>query len=123
MIKDPMLTVWLRLICLLLVFFMLGVAIWSQPIRSQTIDTKRVLYQSAKFVLLGPALPQFKYNKFKCILGAIGFWCAFLGTACLSRHGHIRRWFYVLFGVYVVMTTVFILREFVLGLIAMAGAL
>lgn len=122
MIKNPVLTVWLRLICVLLVFFVLSVVIGSQPIRSKTINTERVLHQSAKFVLLGPALPLFIYNKFFSILGAIGFWCALLGTACLSRQGHIRRWFYVLLGVYVVMTFIGIFREIVMGLISMAHA-
>ena len=122
MIKNPVLTVWLRLICVLLVFFVLSVAIVSQPIRSKIINTERVLYQSAKFVLLGPALPLYKYTKFFSILGAIGFWCALLGTACLSRQGHIRRCFYVLFGVYVVMLLIGIFGEIVMELISMAHA-
>ena len=122
MIKNPILTVWLRLICVLIVFFILSVAMGSQPIRSKRINTERVLYQSAKFVLLGPALPLYKHTKFFSILGAIGFWCALLGTACLSRQGHIRRWFYVLFGVYVVMLLIGIFGEIVMGLISMAHA-
>jgi len=122
MINDPMLTVWLRLICVLLVFFVLSVAIVSQPMRSKRINTDRVLYQSAKFVFLGAALPLYMYTKFFSILGAIGFWCALLGTACLSRQGHIRRCFYVLFGVYVVMLLIGIFGEIVMGLISMAHA-
>lgn len=122
MIKDPILTVWLRPICVLLVFFILSVAMGSQPIRSKTVNTGRVLNQSAKFVLLGPALPLFMYNKFFGILGAIGFWCALLGTACWSRQGRIRRWFYVLFGVYIVMTLIGMLGEIAMGLISMAHA-
>ena len=121
MIKDPILTAWLRLICVLLVFFILNVAMLSEPIRSKTVNIERVLNQSAKLVLLGPALP-FMRNKFFGILGAIGFWCALLGTGCKSRQRRIRRWFYVLFAVYIVMTSIGMLGEIAMGLISMAHA-
>jgi ribose/xylose/arabinose/galactoside ABC-type transport system permease subunit len=71
MIKDPRLTVWLRLACVLFVFFVLNVALASQPIRSQTINIGNVLIQSSEMVLLGPALPVFMFTQSFGIL--IGF--------------------------------------------------
>ena len=121
-IKNPLLTVWLRLLCVLLVFFLLGMTMGSQPIRSQAINTGRVLKQSAGFVFIGPCLPLYTFNKTIGILGAIGFWCALLVTACRSRERRIRRWFYVLFTVYIVMTSIGILGEIAMGLISMAHA-
>lgn len=115
-------TVWLRLFCVLLIFFILSVTMGSRPIRSKTVNTGRVLKQSARFVLIGPALPLFTYNKTSGILGAIGFWCVLLGTACKSRQRRIRRWFYVLFAVYIVMTSIGMLGEIAMGLISMAHA-
>ena len=122
MIKDPILTVWLRLICVLLVFFILNVTMWSQPIRSKTINTGRVLKQSAELVFLGPALPLIMFNESFSILSAIGFWGALFGTACWSGQRRIRRWFYVLLGLYIVMTSIEMLRRIAMGLIAMAHA-
>ena len=107
---------------MLLIFFILSVALGSQPIRSQTVNTGRVLKQSAQFVFIGHALPLFTHNNTIGILGAIGFWCALLVTAWRSRQRRIRRWFYVLFTVYIVMTSIGMLGEIAMGLISMAHA-
>ena len=122
MIKDPVLTVWLRLLCVLLIFFMVLVAMGSTPIRSRTITIGGVLKCSAVAVVTGPALPLFWHGKALGALGTILFWCALLGTAFRSRQRLGRRVFYVLLGVYIVMTSIGILGEVAMGLIAMAHA-
>lgn len=123
MIKSPVLTVWLRLICASLIFFMLWVAMGSQPIRSPTVDIGRVLERSVVLVVKGPVLPLFWRGESLGTLGAIFFWCVLLGTAFWSRHRRTRRWFYVLFGVYIVMSFIGMIGEVAMGLIAMAHAL
>ena len=111
MVKDPKLTVWLRLFFVLLVFFVLSVVLVTQTIRGNAIYIEKILYLSAKLIFLGPALVLFRHNELLATLGVIGFWGALVGTACLSRKGHIRRWFYVLLGVYAVMTSIGIFGE------------
>ncbi len=122
MIKSPVLTVWLRLICALLIFFMLWVTMGSRPIRSPTVDIGRVLERSVVLVVKGPALPLFWRGKSLGTPGAILFWCALLGTAFWSRHRRTRRWFYVLLGVYIVMSSIGIIGQVAMELIAMAHA-
>jgi hypothetical protein len=122
MIKDPVLTVWLRLLCVLLIFFMVLVAMGSVPIRSRSVDIRRVLERSAVAVVTGPALPLFWYGKAVGALGTILYWCVLLATAFQSRQRSARRVFYVLLGVYIVMTSIGILGEIAMGLIAMAHA-
>ena len=55
MIKNPVVTVWLRLISVLLIFFMLMVALGSQPIRGNRADIGELLLRSMQFVIQGPA--------------------------------------------------------------------
>ncbi len=123
MIKNPVYTVWLRLVSTLLIFFMLGVAMGSTPIRSMTVNTIRVLGQSAAFVVKGPALLFFHISDILGVIVTSGFWLAILGTACGSREGRTRRWFYVLYGVFVVMTIFGMAGEIVMGLISMSHAI
>jgi D-alanyl-lipoteichoic acid acyltransferase DltB (MBOAT superfamily) len=123
MIKNPVLTVWLRLICALLVFFMFWVTMGSVPGRSRTVDIGRVLEHSVVLVLKGPVFPLFLRGNSLGIPAALLFWCALLGTACGSRKDRTRRWFYALFGVYVVMTSLGILGAIARGLMAMAHAI
>ena len=122
MIKSPVLTVWLRLICASLIFFMLWVTMGSRPIRSPTVNVGRVLADSANPVFIGPVLPLLIAGKSVGTLGGILFWIALLGTAFWSRHRRIRRCFYVLFGVYIVMSFLGMAEALVMGLIAMAHA-
>jgi hypothetical protein len=122
MVKDPALTVWLRLISALLVFFMLWVAMGSRPIRSPEVDIGWVLERSAVLVVQGPSLPLFWRGKALGVIATIGFWCALLGTACGSRRNRTRRLFYVLYGVFIVMTVIGMVGELARGLIAMAHA-
>jgi len=82
-----------------------------------------VLVRSLEFVVIGPFLPLFWHAKYLSILLSIGFWCALLGTACGSRRDRVRRWFYVLFGVYIVLTFFGMVGEIAMGIIAMAHAL
>ena len=107
---------------MLLVFFILGVTMGSQPIRSQTVNTGLVLNQSIRFVFIGPALPLYTFNKAVGISGAVVFWCALLGTAFMSKERRIRRWFYMLFGIYIAMTFIGMFGELAMGLISMAHA-
>lgn len=123
MIKNPVLTVWLRLICTLMIFFVFWVAMGSQPIRSSRVNMGRVLERSLTSVVKGPVLPFFLGGKIIGIPAAICFWTALMGTACLSRDKHIRRVFYVLFVMLIVMTLFGMVGEIAMGLVAMSHAL
>ena len=123
MIKNPVLTVWLRLICALLVFFMFWVTMGSVPGRSRTVDIGRVLEHSVVLVLKGPVLPLFWFSNFLGIPPALLFWCALLGTACGSRKDRTRRWFYALFGVYIAIMSLVMLVAIAMGLMAMSHAI
>ena len=116
-------TVWVRLICALLVLFMLAVYMGSRQIRSHKVNIGGVLEISAVLVVKGPVLPLFIRGKTIGILGATIFWTALLGTAWGSSHVHMRRLFYVLFGVFIVMTPIFMVLEVLRGGITMAHAI
>jgi len=53
----------------------------------------------------------------------IGFWIAIFFTAKESINTVKRRWFYVLLSIYIVMTSIGLLGEIAMGLIAMSHAL
>ncbi len=123
MIKDPFLIAWLRLGYTLLVFFLLALALGSEPIRGQAVDFGRILPQSAAFVAKGPALLLYRVGMPAGIIGAIAFWGALLAAAFQSRQPRPRRWFYLLLAAYIVLTAVALLGEMAMGLIAMSHAL
>ena len=123
MTKNPVVTVWLRLLCVLLVFFMFWVTMGSQPIRSRTVDIGQVLIHSVLAVIAGPVLPLFWGGSFLGVPIVLFFWCALLITAFGSKDARTRRWFYVLFGVYIVLTSIGIIGTIGMGLIAMSHAI
>ena len=122
MIKNPVWTAWSRLLATALILFMLGVAFGSQPIRSQTVDVEQVFTQSALLVFQCPALPLFWFGEALATVVAVGFWCALSGTAAGSGEMGTRRWFYVLFGIFVFMAAIGMLGNYAMGMIAMARA-
>jgi Na+-transporting NADH:ubiquinone oxidoreductase subunit NqrB len=106
-----------------MIFFMFWVAMGSRPIRSRTVNMGRVLERSLVSVVKGPALPFFLGGKTIGTLGTICFWTALIGTACWSRDKRIRRVFYVLFGMLIVMTLFGMVGQIAMGLVAMSHAL
>jgi hypothetical protein len=123
MIKNPVMTVWLRLISVLLIFSMLMVALGSQPIRGNRVDSEELLLRSMQFVVQGPAIPLYWHFEPFAILVTIGFWIALFITAKGSISTRKRRWFYVLLSIYIVLTSIGLLGEIAMGLIAMSHAL
>jgi Na+-transporting NADH:ubiquinone oxidoreductase subunit NqrB len=83
----------------------------------------RVLELSLVSVVKGPALPFFLGGKTIGALGTICVWTALIGTACWSRDKRIRRVFYVLFGMLIVMTLFGMVGQIAMGLVAMSHAL
>ncbi|MDM8541977.1 hypothetical protein QUF90_12900 [Desulfococcaceae bacterium HSG9] len=123
MIKNPIITVWLRLCCVLILLFILAVAIQSSQGGRNPVNIERILSQSLLFVVNGHTL--LFSNWFGDIFGAVwsvGFWCALLGTAIQSSRDKVRRWFYQLFIFYIVMSLIGMSGAIVMGLIAAAHA-
>ena len=123
MIKNPVLTAWLRLICTVMIFFMFWVAMGSQPIRSRTVDVGRVIERSLVRVIKGPASPFYLGGNVTGVPATILFWIALMVTASGSRDKNIRRVFYVLLVIMIVMTLFGTLTAIAMGLIAMSHAL
>jgi hypothetical protein len=123
MIKSPVITVWLRLTSVLLIFFMLIIALGSQPIRGNRVDIGELLLRSIQFVVKGPVIPLYWRWQALAILVTIGFWIALFVTAKGSISTRKRRWFYVLLSIYIVMTFFGLLGEIGMGMIAMSHAL
>jgi len=123
MIKNPVMTVWLRLISALLIFFMLIIALGSHPIRGNRVDIGELLLRSMQFVVKGPAIPFYWHFELLAVIVNIGFWIATFFTAKGSISTKKRRWFYVLLSIYIVMTSIGLLGEITMGLIAMSHAL
>jgi hypothetical protein len=122
-IKNPVKAVWLRLTAVLLVFFSLSMTLGSQPIRGNTVDGGELLLRSIEFVIKGPAILVYWQWEPLGILVTIGFWAALLATATRSSRVRKRRWFYVLLILYIVMTSIGLFGEIVMGIIAMSHAL
>ena len=123
MIKNPVMTVWLRLISVLLIFFMLMIAMGSQPIRGNRVDIGELLLRSLQFVAKGPAIPFYWHFEPLAIVVNIGFWIALFFTAKGSISTRKRRWFYVLLSIYIVITFVGLFGEIAMGMIAMSHAI
>ena len=123
MIKNPVLTAWLRLICTVMIFCMFWVAMGSQPIRSRKVDVGRVLERSLVCVVKGPASPFYLGGNVIGIPATILFWTALMGAPSGSRDKNIRRVFYVLLGMMIVITLFGTLREIAMGLVAMSHAI
>ena len=98
-------------------------AFGSRPIRSPSVNIGSVLEHSLVSVVIGPVLLLYSwFGKSVGILVTIVFWCALLGTAVGSRQQRTRRWFYVLYGVFIVMSFLGLVGSIAMGLIAMAHA-
>ena len=122
-VKNPVKSVWLRLTAVLLVFFTLVMTLGIQPIRGNTVDGGELLLRSIEFVIKGPAIPVYWQCEPLGILVTIGFWTGLLSTATGSSRVRKRRWFYVLLSLYIVMTSIGLFGEIVMGMIAMSHAL
>lgn len=116
-------TVWFRLISTLSIFFMMSVAMRSQPVRSRTVDIGQVLADSIKFVLIGPGSLFYQASNAFGVFISIVFWLLLIKTALGSRDVRPRRWFYGLLGMYIVLTFLEFGASIALGLVAMAGAM
>jgi hypothetical protein len=123
MIKNPVMTVWLRLTSVLLIFFMLIIALGSQPIRGNRVDIGELLLRSMQFIVKGPAIPLYWKWQSLAILVTIGFWIALFVTAKGSISTRKRRWFYVLLSIYIILTSIGLFGEIGMGMIAMSHAL
>ena len=123
MIKNPVMTVWLRLISVLLIFFMVMIALGSQPIRGSRVEIGELLFRSMQFVVKVPAIPFYWHSEPLAVVVNIGFWVAVFFTAKESISTKKRRWFYVLLSTYILMTSIGLLGEIAMGLIAMSHAL
>ena len=108
--KKSITTVWLRLIYVFLILVLISAVLWVGSRRSpySTCNIGRALTDSALVVVTGPVFPLFIFGKLAGILGTIVFWIMLLGLACRSRQDHARRWFYILFGIFIVMTLIWI---------------
>ena len=95
----------------------------SQPIRSRKVDIGKVLERSLVCVARGPASPFYLGGNVIGVPATVLFWIALMGTASGSRDKKIRRVFYVLLGMMIVMTLFGMLKEIAMGLIAMSHAL
>lgn len=125
MIKNPLINVWLRLLCVLIIFFLLAIAIQSSPggRNPNPVNTERILSRGFSFVLTGHSLLFSKLiGDIFGALWSIGFWCALITTAIQSSKDNMRRWFYRLLILYIVMSLIGMFGTIAMGLIAGAHA-
>ncbi len=120
--KGSVLTALFRLFSTLSIFFMMSVVMGSQPIRSRTLDVGKVLAQSLELVIIGPGLLFYLVFEPVGVFISIVFWLLIIISLGGSNVG-IRRGFYWLLGVYVVMTLLGLFASIGMGLVAMAGAM
>lgn len=121
--KRPVWTVWFRLISTLSIFFMMALTMHSTPIRGNRFDSGEVIVRCIKVVLIGPGLMFYRSWEAFGVLFAAVYWLLLLGTAYRSNDDGMRRRFYKLLAVYIVMTLIGGGGAIGLGLIAMAGAM
>lgn len=120
--KGSVLTALFRLFSTLSIFFMMSVVMGSQPIRSRTLDVGKVLAQSLELVIIGPGLLFYLVSEAIGVFISIAYWLLLIISLGGSNVG-IRRGFYWLLGVYVVMTLLGLFASIGMGFVAMAGAM
>jgi hypothetical protein len=87
------------------IFFMVYVVFGSRPMRGPSVSGGRILLNSTSWLFKGPTFLLFRcFGEPIGMIGTVFFWMAFLGTASCSRHEPTRRWFYVLYGVFIAMS-------------------
>jgi hypothetical protein len=120
--KGSVSTALFRLLSTLSIFFMVSVVMGSQPIRSRTLDVGKVIAQSLELVIIGPGLLFYLVFEPVGVFISIAFWLLVIISLAGSNAG-VRRGFYWLLGVYVVMTLLGLFASIGMGLVAMAGAM
>jgi hypothetical protein len=120
--KGSVWTALFRLFSILSIFFMMSFAMGSQPIRNRTVDVGKVLAQSFEWVIIGPGLLFYPSSKSVGASISMVFWLLLILRLGSSNAG-VRRGFYWLLGVYVVMTVLGMFAMIGMGLVAMAGAM
>ena len=118
MVKNPVLTAWLRLFCAIFILF--AVCMGSQPIRSSGINIGDAIMLGFSSPFKGPGFPLFIVHEYIGLTGAISFWSILIISALCGGHKKTRHLFYVLFGFFVIMTSLYIVLQIGRGAIAAA---